>query len=107
MLTHTVTVMSSNAGAADEFGNVSETFTVTATERGRFEQRSAEERSVDRTTVISDWVLYLHPNTKVTATSRVSDEYGRIFEVVGPPAMLSTPTRNKMVEASLRFVEGL
>ena len=107
LLTEDVTVSTATDGAVDDYGNPTETWATVATEKGRFEQRSGEERSTDRETVISDWVLYLHPDTAVTASSRVSDAYGRTFEVVGPPAMNAAPNRNVYVEASLRFVEGL
>ena len=106
LLTQDVAVYAITEGAVDDFGNPSETWAQTATERGRFEQRTGAERTTDRETVISDWVLYLHPDTVVTSRSRVGDAYGRLFEVTGPPAMQSAPDRNVYVEASLRFVEG-
>lgn len=107
LLTQDVAVVAVTEGAVDDYGNPTETWATVATEKGRFEQRSGEERSTDRATIISDWVLYLNPDTVVTASSRVADSYGRTFEVVGPPAMMSAPNRDVYVEASLRFVEGL
>jgi head-tail adaptor len=106
LLTQDVTVYDVTDGAVDDYGNTTQTWASAATEKGRFEQRSGEERSLDQETVISDWRLFLHPDTTVTSRSRVGDAYGRVFEVVGPPAMHAAPNRDVLVEASLRYVEG-
>jgi head-tail adaptor len=106
LLTQDVIVYDVTDGAVDDYGNPTQSWAAGATERGRFEQRSGEERSLDQETVISDWVLYLHPDTTVTSRSRVGDAYGRVFEVIGPPAMHSAPNRDVLVEASLRYLEG-
>lgn len=106
MLTQEVTVYGVTDGAADDYGNVTQTWASVAVELGRFEQRAAQERTTDQEVVTSDWVLYLHPATAVTSRSRVGDEFGRTFEVVGPPALVSTPRSGVYVEASLSFVES-
>lgn len=106
LLTEDVTVYGVTDGVADDYGNVTRTWAEVATELGRFEQRSAQERSDDQEVITSDWVLFLHPDTAVTSRSRVGDVYGRTFEVVGAPAMVRAPHRDVYVEASLRFVEA-
>lgn len=106
LLTEAVTVYGVTDGAADDYGNVARTWAEVATESGRFEQRSAQERSEDQEVVTSDWVLFLHPDTVITSRSRVGDAYGRTFEVVGAPAMVRAPHRDVYVEASLRYVEA-
>lgn len=106
LLTESVTVFGVADGVADDYGNVSQTWAEVATENGRFEQRAAQERSDDQEVVVSDWVVYLLPDTAVTSRARVGDAYGRMFEVVGAPALVKAPRRDVYVEASLRFVES-
>ena len=85
LLTQEVAVYAVTDGAVDDYGNPTQTWGAATTERGRFEQRAAQERTTDQEVVTSDWVLYLHPDTTVTSRSRVGDAYGRTFEVVGAP----------------------
>lgn len=106
LLTHEVTVYGVTDGAADDYGNVTQTWAEVASELGRFEQRNAQERTTDQEVSTSDWVLFLHPDTAVGSRSRVGDGLGRVFEVVGAPALISAPRRDIYVEASLRFVES-
>lgn len=106
LLTETVTVFGVTDGEPDAYGNVTQTWAEVGTEKGRFEQRAAQERSDDQEVVVSDWVVYLPPDTAVTSRSRVGDAYGRTFEVVGAPALVKAPRRDVYVEASLRFVES-
>lgn len=107
MLTQPVSILRHAAGVADDYGNESSSWAVAETVNGRLEQRPGTERSNDGTVVTSDWVLYLPPETVVSAADRVSDQYGRTFEVVGPAMMASTPVRDVLVEVSLRAVEAL
>ena len=106
LLTEPVSILKRTPGATDDYGNGGDVFTTSSSVRGRMEQRSSEERTQDRQTVISDWVLYLAPTVVVAEQDRVSDRFGRIFEVVGAPAMNASPSRDVYVEVSLRHVDG-
>lgn len=102
LLSETVTILRHTPGARDEYGNVAATWPAAETVRCRLEQRRSIEVTQDRQTVVSDWVLYLHPDQVITAKDRFLDRFGRTFTVVGAPAMQSTPTRDAYVEVSLR-----
>ncbi len=106
LLTEPATRLTRTPGAEDDYGNATATYTAGAPILGRWEQRSSTERTQDRQTVVSDWVLYLGPGVVVGVTDRWSDQYGRVFEVVGAPDRPSSPTRAVYVEVSLRHVEG-
>jgi hypothetical protein len=106
LLTETFTQHRPAAGEPDEYGNVAQDYAEVGTVRGRMEQRSGEERSTDQQVLVSDWVLFLHPQVAVQGRDRFSDRFGRVFEVVGPAAMRSAPARDVYVEVSLRHVES-
>jgi head-tail adaptor len=106
LLTERATLHAYTSGGDDDYGNPTLTWSTVGTVQARFEQRTSEERTRDRSTLVSDWVLFLLPATVVDGRMRVSDEYGRLFEVVGTPAMRRTPSRDMMVEVSLRHVDG-
>lgn len=106
LLTEPATQHRWTAGTADDYGNVSSTWTELATVLGRFEQRSGQERTVDGNVVTSDWVLFLPPTVEVHARDRFSDRFGRTFEVTGPANMQSAPNRDVYVEVSLRHVDS-
>ena len=76
LLTQTVTILRFSAGVADDYGNVSESWASVGTVKGRLEQRSSEEHTEDRQTVISDWVLYVHPTTVIYPKDRITDTFG-------------------------------
>ena len=101
LLTEPVTILARTPGATDDYGNGGDVFTPSSSVSGRMEQRSSEERTQDRQTVISDWVLYLAPTVVVEEQDRVSDRFGRTFEVVGAPAMLASPSRDVYVDCLL------
>lgn len=107
MLTQPVTILRHSAGEVDGYGNPSSAWSAAETVDARMEQRPGTERSTDGTVITSDWVLFLPPETVIYATDRVTDGYGRTFEVVGPAQMASTPARDVMVIVSLRSVEAL
>jgi hypothetical protein len=105
-LTEPVVIHPRIDGAEDDWGNATEGWGPNRHTKGRFEQRSGEERTTNADTQISDWRLFLEPSVVIHGRDRVSDRYGRVFEVVGPATMHSTPARAVYVEASLRHVEG-
>lgn len=107
LLTEPLSISRPTEGAVDDYGNPSSTFGTVETVQGRLEQRSSQERTNDQNVVSSDWVAFLPPETVVYATDRIVDQYARTFEVVGAPAMRSTPSRDVLVEVSLRYVESL
>lgn len=107
LLTDELTISRPTEGATDDYGNPTSTWATVASVKGRLEQRASQERTSDQDVVSSDWVAFLPPDTVVYANDRVGDAYGRTFEVVGAPAMRSTPSRDVLVEVSLRYVEGL
>lgn len=106
LLTGTVTILRRTEGAEDVYGNEADVFTPVGSYACRLEQRSGEERTFGRDVQMSDWVLFLEPTTVIFGKDRVTDGFGRTFEVVGPATMLSTPTRDVLVEASLIHIEG-
>ena len=106
LLTEPATQLRYSESGTDDYGNPVAAWTTLATVNGRFEQRNAEERSVDGNVLSSDWVLYLPPSVEVHGRDRFSDRFGRIFEVVGPANMRSAPNRDVYVEVSLRHVES-
>lgn len=107
LLTQTVTLLRFSAGVEDDYGNVTESWTPAGTVKCRLEQRASREVTQDRQTVVSDWVMYCPPTVVIGEQDRIADGYGRTFEVVGAPAMQSSPTRDVYVEVSLRHVSGV
>lgn len=107
LLSESVTIQRHAAGAVDVYGNPASTWADVTTVKGRLEQRSGEERTVDGNVVTSDWVLYLPAATVVYPRDRIVDRFGRTFEVTGPANMRATPTRDSHVEVSLRHVEAV
>jgi hypothetical protein len=71
--------------------------------RCRLEQVTGTEVTVNRSTQISNWVLYLPPDADVKAsdTVKVSDT---TYEVVGPPIAHKTPLTTTHIEAHLIHV---
>lgn len=106
LLTEEVIILRHAAGVVDDFGNPTPGWTAVETLQGRMEQRSGQERTIDGNVVTSDWVLYLPPSTVVYPRDRVTDRFGRTFEVTGPANMRATPQGDHHVEVSLVFVEA-
>lgn len=106
LLTEPVTILRYQEGTVDDYGNPTSTWIDVGVVNGRMEQRSGEERTIDGNVLTSDWVLYLPASTEVHGRDRVSDRFGRTFEVTGPSNIRSTPTRDVYVEVSLRHVEN-
>jgi hypothetical protein len=105
LLTETVTILRHTVGAEDVFGDETSTFTSVGDYAARLEQRSAQEVTRDRQTVVSDWALYLEPTTVLSELDRITDRFGRTFEVVAS-AMQSTPRGDHHLVAALVHVEG-
>lgn len=106
LLTQPVLHLRHQPGAEDDYGNPVDAYVPVGEQLGRLEQRSTVELTQDRQTVISDWVLALNPEAVVGPQDQFVDAYGRTFEVVGAPAMRSSPTRDFLVEVSLRHVSS-
>lgn len=107
LLTEPVSVHRYSPDWADEYGNVSAAWIEDDEPvRGRIEPRSSQERSVDQQGVLVDWACYLTPEVVVHPRDRISDRFGRMFEIVGAPAMHSTPHRDVYVEVALRYVDS-
>lgn len=95
------------AGSADRRGNPVDAFD-TANKRPypcRLEQTDSEEIQVDRDTVISNWRLFLPPDAQISARDHWEQSDGRTFEVIGAPAIESTPRGPHHIEARLRFID--
>ncbi len=105
LLTQTVTVQTHGAGAADEYGNATDTWSAGVQHKGRVEQRNATEITVDGDVQRSDWLLFLGPEVAIGGRDRVTAD-GRTFEVVGPPSVARTPRGPHHLEANLRHVSG-
>lgn len=72
---------------------------------GRLEQASSVEVTLQRDTVVSDWLLFLHPDVSINPLDRVEAD-GRVFEVVGAPAPAQAPWGVHHLEVRLRYLEG-
>lgn len=85
----------------DEYGNPVRSWADVGSYRARVEQRSREERVVDRDTLLSDWVAFVEPSADITGRDRL--RLGELtFEVVGPPAGRKSPRGVHHLEVSLR-----
>jgi hypothetical protein len=104
LLTEPLSVLAASDGTVDEYGDTSTTFSAGTSYLGRLEQRSAQEVTDGRDTMVSDWVLYLQPDATVAGRDRVVDMYGRTFEVVGPPIMQRSPRAAHHLQVNLRHV---
>lgn len=88
----------------DAEGNVVSIYTERQT-WGRLEQTDSVEVSQGRTTVTSDWRIFLPPGDAISAPDRVRGD-GRTFEVVGAPSHERTPRGDHHTVARLIHVEG-
>jgi hypothetical protein len=106
LLTTQVTVLRPGT-ATDEYNNSRPDWTAptTATWPGRLEQRTAREVTADQATQVADWVLFLAPEAEIASSDRVQVD-GTVFEVVGPPALATSPWRASHLEVNLRHVQG-
>ena len=106
LLTQDITIVRQSDGAVDDYGNPTDTWTPDGSAvRGRLEQRSAQEVTLDTQRVLSDWLLFLHPTVVVTPRDRVTDEFGRTFEILSAD-LKRTPTRDSHLEVALRHVDS-
>lgn len=106
LLTQRVWILPHSSGADDEYGNPTDSYGDAVLVSGRIEQRAAREETADRDTPVSDWVLYLHPDTQIGSFDRVQDADGRMFEVVGTPNVQRAPRGAHHIEAQLRNIES-
>jgi hypothetical protein len=104
LLTEPVTIQTASSGAVDVFNDATTDYSAGTEVLGRLEQRSAQEVTEGRDTLVSDWVLYLHPDVVVGGRDRVVDQYMRTFEVVGPPIMQRSPRGPHHLQVNLRHV---
>ncbi len=75
----------------DEYGNEVRGVASVAVYPARLEQTASTEITQDRATYISDWLLFLPPRADIHAGDQVTAE-GAVFEVLGPPNVLRTPS---------------
>jgi head-tail adaptor len=106
LLVHDVVILTAGSGT-DRYGaTVKDWATATSeTVKGWVSQRSATEDHGNREAEVSDWVLYLHPGTDITAKNRVTWS-GITFEVDGPPNPAWSPRGEHHLEVPLRVVAG-
>lgn len=106
LLTQTVSIKNYEAGAADEYGNISEAFGDPAIYQGRLEQLdNSREVTVGRDTVTADFRLFLPPEATIGPFDEVVAD-GRTFQVVGLPMLEKAPLGPPShVLAHLRFIE--
>ena len=105
LLSETLTVLRYEAGAVDDYGNVTSSWAAADQIKGRLEQRSGEEVTRDQQTYTSDWVLFTESDVVLTVEDRVSDSYGRTFEVLSLAQQLGARTNHHLV-VSLRHTDS-
>ena len=102
LLTQELTILRHTPGAEDQFGEAADGWVPDAeTVRGRLEPQSAEEITLDRQTVVADWLLFLHKDVVILPRDRVADGFGRTFEVLSA-AMQATPRGDSHLEVKLQ-----
>ncbi len=87
----------------DEYGNEVRGVASAVTYQARLEQTASTEITQDRATYISDWLLFLPPRSDIHAGDQIKAD-GAVFEVLGPPNILRTPSGAHHIEARLRHV---
>jgi hypothetical protein len=75
------------------------------TEPARLEQTAATEVTVDRDTLVSDWLLFSAADSAIEGHKRV-EARGSTFEVVGKPALFYDRSSPHHYETRLRLIEG-
>lgn len=90
----------------DPYGNPTETWTADgSTTLVWLEQTQATEVTTDRDVQTSDWLLVdPNPNAGLTGRDKV-DVDGTMYQVVGPPHVVYTPSGPHHVEARLALVD--
>lgn len=104
MLAETVTIQTTGSSTVDRYNQPIIGVTATANVPARVEQTDSVEVSIGEATVVSDWKIFLLPDVTIANTSRVVDQTGRTFEVVGAPEIHRTPAGAHHIEARLRYV---
>lgn len=104
LMTQEVTLLTQQEGAEDDMGNLSLSWTSTATTAGLLQQRPLPtEATSERDLSVSDWELFLPPDAVLTHVDRVM-EGGREFEVVGTPYLARTPRGPSHYQVLVRLV---
>lgn len=106
MLSERGTLQTIGSGGVDRYNQPIEGVTATTNDVPyRLEQTDSTEITIGEATVISDWKLYLLPDTAVSYRDRFIDAQARTFEVVGAPNIQTTPRGPHHIEARLRFIQ--
>ena len=102
LMSRPVTLRVAAAGAVDEYGNPTDTYTPTSTV-GEVQQSQRNDRTDDQHTQDETWRLFLPPSTPLTGWDQVAID-GATFEVVGPPWPAINPRTGAAshVEATIR-----
>lgn len=72
---------------------------------GLVQQTQSVEVTLDRDTVIADWLLFLPASTTIDARARISDGTNT-WEVIGNPNVVRTPRGPHHIECRLVSIEG-
>lgn len=106
LLVHDVTITTPGYDT-NRYGDEEKDWTeaTTTTVKGWVSQRSGIEDRDHREAQASDWVLFLHAGTTITALDRVTWS-GITFEVDGPPNPAWSPRGEHHLEVPLRVVVG-
>lgn len=102
LLPQTLTIVRYVEGAEDEYGNPEMVEDAVVEVRGRLEQITSRETTVDRDTVLDRWRAILPAGTDVTAGDDVI-EGDRTFQVEGTPEVMYGATSPHHVEVVLTF----
>ena len=100
-LTATITHVA-HAGAADAYGNPTET-TTTSTAAAEIQQTQRDEHTRDANVAEETWLLVLAPTATIDNTDRVSVG-GVSYEVIGPPWRARNPRTGDVthIEATVK-----
>lgn len=72
---------------------------------GLVQPTESTEVTVDRNTVVSNWLLFLPVSASIDARARVTDGT-TTWEVAGQPAVIRTPRGPHHIECRLVSIEG-
>ena len=104
MLTQTVTVLRSSQGTSTVDAEGFATNSPTEVDYpGLIQQRAAAEVIVGPDTLISDHLLFLGPDAEIDGRDQVRAG-DQLYDIVGQPAVVSTPRGPHHIEADLQLV---
>ena len=106
LLTQPITIVRAGA-STDRYNNAAADWTTATrvTVNGRLQQTDTVEVAVGRDTLIADWLLFLPTTAVISGLDRIETAAGT-FEVVGVPAVVTTPAGPHHLEVRLRSIVG-